>query len=412
MKNFLLFLHILNLCVFAKKNEEEFCSIEKSENDCNKNDPKFQPEWNQYLKAIEEAEIKFSKEDKVCSSGEKCDGDFCYLDSIIENLRPFPKISLEDLNQVRKDVPNVVTYQFIDGVLYRSPKCLFPTRCDGIEHFLSKTSSTADFELTLNTHDWPHINKFMVDRPLPLFSFSKTTSYHDIAYPAWTFWAGGPATKLYPRGLGRWDLMKSELSKSLKENPWSEKSDKAFFRGSRTSHERDPLVLLSRSKPDLVDASYTKNQAWKSPKDTLGAEPASEVSLPAHCSYKYLFNYRGVAASFRYKHLFLCGSLVFNVIPNDPDKEWTEFFYYKLKPWIHYIPVTMNDEKSLQSLIEFAKAHEEKMSEIAERGRKFIEENLTMADVQCYWDKLIEEYAKRLTFKPVRNSDFIKISSR
>lgn len=42
--------------------------------------------------------------------------------------------------------------------------------------------------------------------------------------------------------------------------------DKGFFRGSRTSEDRDPLVMLSREEPDLVDAQYTKNQAWKSDK--------------------------------------------------------------------------------------------------------------------------------------------------
>ena len=55
-----------------------------------------------------------------------------------------------------------------------------------------------------------------------------------------------------------------------------------------------------------MDAQYTKNQAWKSSKDTLGMEPAEEMSLESHCQYKFLFNYRGVAASFRFKHLFLC----------------------------------------------------------------------------------------------------------
>ena len=46
--------------------------------------------------------------------------------------------------------------------------------------------------------------------------------------------------------------------------PWDEKDNKGFFRGSRTTAERDPLILLSRKEPDLVDAQYTKNQAWKS----------------------------------------------------------------------------------------------------------------------------------------------------
>lgn len=37
-----------------------------------------------------------------------------------------------------------------------------------------------------------------------------------------------------------------------------------YFDTCRTSAERDPLILLSRRKPNLVDAAYTKNQAWKS----------------------------------------------------------------------------------------------------------------------------------------------------
>ena len=50
--------------------------------------------------------------------------------------------------------------------------------------------------------------------------------------------------------------------------------------------------------------------------------------------HRYLFNFRGVAASFRLKHLFLCRSLVFHV-----GNEWLEFFYPALRPWVHYIPV-------------------------------------------------------------------------
>ena len=124
-----------------------------------------------------------------------------------------------------------------------------------------------------------------------------------------------------------------------------------MFRGSRTSDERDPLVLLSRRRPDLVDAQYTKNQAWKSEADTLGAKPAEELKLEDHCQYKYLFNFRGVAASFRLKHLFLCNSLVFHV-----GDEWLEFFYEALKPWVHYVPVD-KDLHDAQNLIEFAMQH-------------------------------------------------------
>lgn len=85
-------------------------------------------------------------------------------------------------------------------------------------------------------------------------------------YPAWSFWSGGPAIKLHPSGLGRWDLLKKSILKEAEKWQWNDKIPKGFFRGSRTSDQRDALVLLSRSSPELVDAAFTKNQAWKSDK--------------------------------------------------------------------------------------------------------------------------------------------------
>ena len=87
---------------------------------------------------------------------------------------------------------------------------------------------------------------------------------------------------------------------------------------------------MSREDPDLADAQYTKNQAWKSAKDTLDAPPAQEVSLENHCQYKYLVNFVGVAASFRHKHLFLCGSVVFH-----EENGWIEFYYPQVSTIFH-----------------------------------------------------------------------------
>ena len=70
-------------------------------------------------------------------------------------------------------------------------------------------------------------------------------------------------------------------------------------------------------------------------------ECVNPVVFPVFC--RYLFNFRGVAASFRLKHLFVCKALVFHV-----GDEWLEFFYPALKPWVHYIPVNTNlDEARL-----------------------------------------------------------------
>jgi protein glucosyltransferase len=163
--------------------------------------------------------------------------------------------------------------------------------------------------------------------------------------------------------------------------------------------------LLSRSNPKLIDAQYTKNQAWKSPKDTLNAEPAEEVSLEDHCKYKFLFNFRGVAASFRFKHLFLCKSLVFHV-----GDEWQEFFYKSLKPWIHYIPVdSKSTPEDLKNLIKFFINHQDVSREIAERGYEMIWKNLRIEDVECYWRRLLRSYGKLIKYDVEKDETFMEI---
>uniref|UniRef100_A0A8C9LDU4 Protein O-glucosyltransferase 1 n=1 Tax=Pavo cristatus TaxID=9049 RepID=A0A8C9LDU4_PAVCR len=289
-------------------------------------------------------------------------------------------------------------YQIIKNKLYREHDCMFPARCSGVEHFIHGIiNRLPDMEMVINVRDYPQVPKWM--KPIiPVFSFSKTAEYNDIMYPAWTFWEGGPAVwPIYPTGLGRWDLMREDLRRCFGNNRWH------FL--CRTSSERDPLILLSREDPELVDAEYTKNQAWKSEKDTLGKPPAKEIPLVDHCKYKYLFNFRGVAASFRLKHLFLCGSLVFHV-----GEEWLEFFYQQLKPWVHYIPVK-SDLSDVRELLQFAKENDNVAQEIAERGRQFITEHLQMEDVSCYWEHLLSEYSQTLTYKVKRRKNYSEITS-
>jgi protein glucosyltransferase len=112
------------------------------------------------------------------------------------------------------------------------------------------------------THFLKYPISLIIFRSIPISL--QTSDYYDIMYPTWGFWEGGPAIKLYPQGLGRWDKHRTSLKAAADKWPWEHKKPVAFFRGSRTSSERDSLVLLSRDRPDLVDAKYTKNQAWKS----------------------------------------------------------------------------------------------------------------------------------------------------
>lgn len=129
------------------------------------------------------------------------------------------------------------------------------------------------------------------------------------------------------------------------------------------------------------------------------------MSFEDHCKYKYLFNYRGVAASFRLKHLFLCKSLVFHV-----GDEWLEFFYPSLKPWVHYIPINPKaDQDEIMKYIKFFKEHDTLAEEIAERGFRHIWDNLSDKDVTCYWEKLLKKYAKLLKYDIVRDKNLKRI---
>ncbi|XP_063241641.1 O-glucosyltransferase rumi homolog [Bacillus rossius redtenbacheri] len=393
-------LFLLELLISIKaSNVQDTCSTQSGEM-CSKDaiHSKYSAEANaplSYLKTIHNAITKFKP-----YTQENCS---LYMSVIENDLRIFAKgISAEMVASVRS---KGTKYQIVNHRLYRDTNCMFPARCSGIEHFLILLlPKLPDMEFIINTRDWPQVRQ-QFSQPLPVFSFSKTSEYFDIMYPAWGFWEGGPAIKLYPRGLGRWDQHRKSLGKEAKKWPWDQKIKKAFFRGSRTSSERDPLILLSREEPDLVDAQYTKNQAWKSKADTLNFPPADEVSLEDHCRYRYLFNFRGVAASFRFKHLFICQSLVFHV-----GDEWLEFFYPLLQPWVHYIPVdSSSTENDIRQLLQFALQHDDEMQKIAKRGNEFIWNHLRMEDVICYWEVLLLKYAELLKYRVRHDNTLIEI---
>ena len=364
--------------------------------------------WQKFVERIEEAERAHANrtaDPDRSIFARQIDVDFAFwkrqpIDAVRQQLK-----NVENIAQTHR----LTLYQIIDHRLYRptDDQLIFPARNYGIEHFLLNIiDALPNMEFLVNTYDWPQ------HQPnVPIFSFSKSlvASDTDILYPAWSFWDGGPALgSVYPTGIGRWDLMRQTLNKARQEIPWSKKESRGFFRGSRTSSERDPLVLLSRRRPELLDAQYTKNQAWKSDADTLGYPPAAELKHEDFCQFKYLFNFRGVAASFRLRHLFLCGSLVFHV-----GSDWIEFFYERLEPWFHYIPLS-TDLNEAEELLLFAQNNDRFVSKIARQGRDFIWENLTMDNVESFWKELLLEYAKVFPAEHavVKRTNFVQVHRR
>ena len=376
--------------------QEETCSARSQS--CSAAADSADDKWNSgFLSVIEAAEQSFR---------DRTADQLCFQSQVEHDLSPWIQTGITPA-ALSEAKGHGMLYQVIDGQLFRQEKCLFPARCEGVDHFLKKIcSNISNTEFVVNFHDYaqiPKSSRYTPDVPLPVFSFSKSSEEHsDILYPAWSFFSGGPAIDLYPRGIGNWDRFRHSIARSAGD--WSSKHEQAFFRGSRTSSERDGLILLSRSNRHVIDAQYTKNQAWRSLADTLGLEPAATISFEAQCQYKYLLNMKGVAASFRYKHLFLCKSLVLNV-----DSDWIEFFYPFLQQWIHFVPVA-SDFSDLLVKLRFLKENDSIAQRIADRGFQFIWNHLTPESIECYWSHLLTRYTNLLKY-PIRpDESLIRIS--
>ena len=405
------------------------------------------------------------------ASTEPCRGLACYTATLARDLAPWSEhggISRALFQKTRKyniDKGRMNHYQILKGRLYRSGRCpsrsgrlSFHPRCEGIEHTLLELlaedrARSADaegdglgprlpeaVEFIVNVNDKPQMahgkegggclnhddgKKLCTPTALPLFSFSKPQHvdssegvkgtepvggpFWDIMYPAWTFWGGGPFISVEPNhGLGRWDKKREAMIAAGEATPWERKKPQAFFRGSRTTPQRDPLVRLTTTRPELAHAHYTKNQASRSLGDTLGLPPAEEMPLEGHCEYRYLFNFKGMAASFRYKHLFLCRSLVFHV--GTPGDDFVEFFQEALVPWVHYVPVSPSLE-DLEEKIVWAQEHDAEAQAIAQAGLEFVRDNLRYEDVKQYWRALLAAYGKLLRWKVTKHRDTSEITT-
>lgn len=346
--------------------------------------------------------------EKVDAAKEPAENPDFYADVAAAQLAPWREkgIRREDLDQARALPRPLVKYQIGAGRLYRDEKCYIPARCAGIEHFLLEIApELPDVEFLINVQDFPVTT---VRSPLPVFSFSKIPSEHaDILYPAWAFWEGGPALQVIPDW--RWDLTRRDLLDAGDAIPWDAKKPAVFFRGSRTNETRDPYVLYAQKHPDLWDVRYTLNQSQQQTDyvtKTLGLTPAETVSPRDHCAYRYLLNFDGVAASFRLKNVLACGGLVFYV-----DPQWVEFFYAKLVPGEHYLPLSLDVDEAART-VESLRADDARARRIAKNGRDFIDKHLTLEHVRRYWLDLLRDYASLQTFKPIPDASLVPVLER
>jgi hypothetical protein len=251
-------------------------------------------------------------------------------------------------------------------------------------HKLHEAYPLPDVDFLICLHD-------TIENPmehLPVGILSKNQQAHCLLIPDWF-------------ALNGYGKDKKRVEEGNKKYPWEKKKEILFFRGSDTGcgnsrpwleYPRPKLVSLSLQRPDLIDARFVNFLHKKELEGWAFANGymSGFVKMDKNPKYKYLMNIDGnCAAAPRLPLLMHSNSVIFK--QESPSIQW---FYDKLKPYVHYIPVRDNLSDIFQKIL-WAQAHDEECREISERAQKFARQYLTEEMVYLYFYRLIEAYARK-----------------
>lgn len=260
-------------------------------------------------------------------------------------------------------------------------------------------------------------NAFNVVHDLfPIFSQSKMSSFQDILYPSPWYWYGKV----------EYDQHK-DLDWTAKENKlwWVGSTTGGFSRDGGWRRQHRQQVVQKLNALDKAKVLYNKNlnagnQAGEGVPDWQSKEVArqdyqdimdvhfSHVGQcdPGDCDaqreffkivppanqqdawkYKYLLDLDGNAFSGRFYAFLKSKSLVFKMAVF---REWHEEW---LKPWVHYIPLSLRGEESLETVRYFSGEEEGKSQAVrlADQGREWAGKVLRNADFEVWFFRLMLE---------------------
>lgn len=252
-------------------------------------------------------------------------------------------------------------------------------------------------------------NAFNVVHDLfPIFSQSKMSSFQDIVYPSPWYWYGKVAYE------------------EKKDKEWSTKENKLWWVGSTTGgfsrdggwrrQHRQQLVRKlnaidtaeilenkDRANPewqtktvqredykDLIDVHFS-NIGQCDPGDCDAQREFFKLVSPADqqaaWKYKFLLDMDGNAFSGRFYAFLKSKSLVFKMAVF---REWHEEW---LKPWVHYIPLSLQGDDALES-VRYLSGDEEGKSQalrLALQGREWAGKVLRNEDFEVWFFRLMLE---------------------
>ena len=274
----------------------------------------------------------------------------------------------------------------------------------------SDICQSPSFSETFGFFDRP--NAFNIVHDLfPIFSQSKISSYSDILYPSpWYWWGKVPYNE-------------------TADMPWIEKEDKIYWRGSTTGgfsrhggwrrqHRQRVVqkvnagdtakILINRGDSESNKDDWQVKQVPRSdfkeifdiyfsyvgqcdPGDCDAQKEFFDIKETAKqqdaWKYKYLLDIDGNAFSGRFYAFLNSRSLVYKLAIF---REWHEEW---LRPWVHYIPLSLRGDEWVEAVRWFAsEATGKKEAErIALSGRYWADKVLRNEDLEVWFFRLLLE---------------------
>lgn len=244
----------------------------------------------------------------------------------------------------------------------------------------------------------------------PIFSQSKISSYGDLIYPSPWYW--------YEKVAYEED----------KDRPWAEKEDKLYWRGSTTGgfsrnggwrrHHRQHFVqkINARDNAKIMvnDGEPGQQPNWQ-PHEVPRGEHRDIIDVhfshvgqcdPGDCdaqvgffevvdhveqqdawAFKHLLDIDGNAFSGRFYAFLQSHSMTFKLaVFREWHNEW-------LKPWVHYVPLSIQGEDWLEAVRFFGTDAEGKKeaTKIAEASREWANKVVRKEDMEAWFFRLLLE---------------------
>lgn len=193
--------------------------------------------------------------------------------------------------------------------------------------------------------------------------------------------------------LKGYEKLFTKIDASIKQNPWSTKLDKIFWRGGYSvdyAHSNNDFDYNHRlkfvntaRKLNFVDAAISRGNLYIDPavkqeliiKNLLRSAILPQDSL----GYKYLFDLDGYSCSY----VRMAWVLYSNSMLMKHASDRVQWYYDQLEPYKHYVPIA-KDFSDLEKKFEWAQTHPVESKAIADNGRElakkvFDQENVLLA---------------------------------